>query len=84
MSRLNLSRRPGQTIRIGEHGEIEVTVVRVRGQAVDLVIAADASIPIHRQEIFLAREGLANGKSEDTEKPRPHIAYRRRARQPQP
>lgn len=57
MSRLNLSRRPGQSIRIGEQGEIEVTVVRVRGQAVDLVIEADKSIPIHREEIFIARAG---------------------------
>lgn len=56
MGRLNLSRRPGQSLRIGAQGEIQVTVVRVRGQAVDLVITADASVPVDREEIFRARQ----------------------------
>ena len=35
---------------IGEH--IVVTVVRVEGDAVRLGIAAPASVPVHRKEVF--------------------------------
>lgn len=55
MGRLTLSRRPGESILIGEHGDIQITVVRVRGHAVDIVVDADNAIPIHREEVFLAR-----------------------------
>lgn len=56
MGRLNLSRRPGESILIGEHGDIQITVVRVRGHAVDLVVDADNAIPVDRKEVFLARK----------------------------
>ena len=52
MGKLTLSRLPGQTIVIGEHAEISVTVLRLRGRHVDISITAEDHIPINRLEIY--------------------------------
>ena len=48
---LVLTRKPQQSIMIGD--EVEVTVLGVRGEKVRLGIAAPADIPVHRTEIYL-------------------------------
>ena len=48
---LVLSRRVGERLRIGP--DVEVVVLEVRGRDVRLGISAPASVPIHREEIYL-------------------------------
>ena len=48
---LILSRRPSETVRIGNN--ITVTVLAVRGNQVRLGIHAPEDISIHREEIYL-------------------------------
>jgi carbon storage regulator len=47
---LILTRRPGETLRIGDN--IEVTVLGVKGNQVRLGITAPEEVPVHRQEIY--------------------------------
>ncbi|WP_100400255.1 carbon storage regulator CsrA [Bacillus sp. FJAT-44742] len=51
---LVLTRKPNQSIQIGE--DIEIKVVAVDGDQVKLGIDAPRHIDIHRKEIFLAIE----------------------------
>jgi len=48
---LVLSRKPGETIMIGD---IVVTIVRVRGDQVQVGIDAPKTVPVHRGEIYAA------------------------------
>jgi carbon storage regulator len=48
---LVLTRRIGERLRIGP--SIEVVVLEVRGREVRLGVSAPASVPIHREEIYL-------------------------------
>ena len=48
---LVLTRRIGERLRIG--ADIEVVVLEVRGRDVRLGVRAPASVPIHREEIYL-------------------------------
>ncbi len=47
---LVLSRKQGESVVIG--GEIEVTVLEVRGNRVKLGFQGPAEVPIHRKEVF--------------------------------
>lgn len=47
---LILTRRVGETIKIGE--DIEVTVLGVKGAQVRIGINAPPSVPVHREEIY--------------------------------
>ncbi len=47
---LVLARKTGQRIVIG--GEIEITVLEVKGDQVRLGITAPRSIPVHRKELL--------------------------------
>lgn len=47
---LILTRRPGETIRIGD--DIEVTVLGVKGNQVRLGVAAPRDTEVHREEIY--------------------------------
>ncbi len=47
---LILTRRPGETIRIGD--DIRVTILTVRGKQIRLGIAAPVDVEIHREEIY--------------------------------
>ena len=49
---LVLSRRKNESIRIGTDGEIEITILEIRGDVVQLGISAPREIPIHRAEIW--------------------------------
>lgn len=48
---LVLTRRIGERLRIGP--DIELVVLDVRGRDVRLGVTAPASVPIHREEIYL-------------------------------
>ncbi len=47
---LILSRREGETIRIGN--DVSITVISVKGSQVRIGIAAPAEIAVHREEIY--------------------------------
>jgi carbon storage regulator len=49
---LVLTRKPNESIMIGD--DVEVSVVDVKGDQVKLGITAPKSIKVHRKEIFLA------------------------------
>lgn len=48
---LILTRRIGETIRIGE--DVSITVMGIRGHEIRVGIHAPKSIPVHREEIYL-------------------------------
>ena len=64
---LVLSRKPNESIIIGD--EIEIKIVEVKGDYVKLVITAPKSIPVHRKEIYEAiqRENLEAMKTKITD-----------------
>ena len=47
---LILTRRVGETIRIGD--DVDVTVLDVKGAQVRIGIQAPKDIPVHREEVF--------------------------------
>ena len=49
-SMLVLSRRKGESIRIGD--SISLTIVQVQGNRVQLAIDAPRSVPVHREEVY--------------------------------
>jgi len=49
---LVLTRKPNESIMIGD--DVEVSVVEIRGDQVKLGIKAPRNIVVHRKEIFLA------------------------------
>lgn len=63
---LILSRRPNETIMIGD--DIKVTVLGVNGSQVRIAISAPREMPVHRSEVYLrikaqeAAAGKAGGK----------------------
>jgi carbon storage regulator len=63
---LVLTRKPNQSIMIGDN--VEVTVVSVIGEKVRLGIQAPTEVPVHRKEIYLEiREGERAGESTPAE-----------------
>jgi carbon storage regulator len=60
---LILTRRIGETLRIGE--EVSITVVGIQGQQIRVGIQAPKSISAHREEIYLriTAQGQANHAS---------------------
>jgi carbon storage regulator len=48
---LVLTRRPGESVMVGD--DVVVTVLEVRGDVVRLGIKAPRSVPVHREEVFL-------------------------------
>lgn len=49
---LNISRRPGERVIIGDN--VVVEILKVDGQTVRIGIEAPRSVPIYREEIWLA------------------------------
>ena len=47
---LILTRRPGETLLIGD--EIAITVLGVKGNQVRIGITAPKDVPVHREEIY--------------------------------
>lgn len=64
---LVLSRQKDESIVIGESGEIEVTIIDVRGDKVRLGITCPKEIPVHRREIYdaIQREKEAQKQREN-------------------
>lgn len=60
---LVLSRKPGESIYIGD--DIILSVVEIRGDKVRLGIEAPTQIPVHRQEIYdaIQREKERSGEA---------------------
>jgi carbon storage regulator len=60
---LVLSRKPDESIRIGD--EIEITVIEVRGDVVKIGISAPRSVSVYRKEIYdaIQRENIAASES---------------------
>lgn len=61
---LLLTRRIGEKLCIGEAGNMEITVVGIKGSQVRLGIEAPRDVPVHRSEIFdkINAEKLADQK----------------------
>jgi len=61
---LVLSRKPNESIMIGD--EVEVKIVEVKGDYVKLGITASKTIPVHRKEIYEAiqRENIKATKTQ--------------------
>lgn len=59
---LVLSRRKDETIMIG--GDIEVSIVDIRGGKVRLAVNAPEEIPVHRREVF---DAIERDKQQDNE-----------------
>lgn len=57
---LVLSRKPGETVLIGQ--DVRVTVAEVRGQRVRLAIEAPRHVPIFRQELCLSQAQSLAGR----------------------
>lgn len=71
---LILTRRPGETVMIGD--DVELTVLGVVGNQVRIGITAPKNVPVHRREIYerIKREmkGEPDGNSNETHQdPRP-------------
>ena len=47
---LILTRRPGETIRIGD--DIEVTILEKRGHQIRVGVTSPRSLPVHRSELW--------------------------------
>ena len=47
---LILTRRPGETIRIGD--DIEITILEKRGHQIRVGVTAPRSLPVHRSEVW--------------------------------
>ncbi|EXG80993.1 MULTISPECIES: carbon storage regulator CsrA [Cryptosporangium] len=63
---LVLTRRPGESVMVGD--DVVITVLEVRGDVVRLGIRAPRSVPVHREEVFLelrAANQEAASSSED-------------------
>jgi carbon storage regulator len=63
---LVLTRRPGESVMVGD--DVVITVLEVRGDVVRLGIRAPRSVPVHREEVFLelqAANQAAASSSED-------------------
>jgi len=56
---LVITRRPEESIKIGEEAEIDIKILKVEGNQVRIGITAEESIPVHREEIYnkIKREG---------------------------
>ena len=67
---LVLSRKKNESIVIAD-GEIEVSIVEIRGDKVKLGISAPESITVDRLEVWLAKQrvGLERGSDQDSQRP---------------
>jgi carbon storage regulator len=61
---LVLSRKKDESVMIGD--DIEITVIEIRGDKVRLGVRADASIPVHRIEVYEAIQREKNSQKPHT------------------
>ncbi len=64
---LVLSRKPGETVVIGD--AIQLTVVEIRGSIVRLGLTAPRHVPIYREELGAKAESQARGQAGPSEAP---------------
>ena len=68
---LMLTRKPNQSIVIGDEDPVVITIRSVDGHHVKVGIQAKASIPVHRQEVYdkikLLQEKVPSGAHEEGE-----------------
>lgn len=57
---LVLSRRLGQSIRIGD--DITITVINSRGNHIRIGISAPQDVPVHRSEVYVRNHPSENGR----------------------
>lgn len=62
---LVLTRRPGESIMIGD--EVVVTVLDVRGDVVRVGIKAPRTVQVHREEVYLELQKANQGAASPTE-----------------
>jgi carbon storage regulator len=62
---LILTRKPSESIRVGD--EVTITVLGVKGQQVRLGIKAPRTLGVHREEIYLRIQAEADDASGDQE-----------------
>ena len=61
---LILTRRAGETLTIGDDGEIKLTVLDINRKQVRVGVTASKDVPIHRQEIYQRIQAEKNSPSE--------------------
>lgn len=66
---LILTRKPGETVMIGN--EVTLTVLGVRGNQVRIGIDAPRNVPVHRAEVFERIQRELQGKHEATAPEKP-------------
>ena len=49
---LILTRRVGETLVVGETGDVRMTVLGVKGNQVRMGVHAPKEVPVHREEIY--------------------------------
>lgn len=62
---LVLTRRPGESVMVGD--DVVITVLEVRGDVVRLGIRAPRSVPVHREEVFLELRAANQEAASSTE-----------------
>lgn len=62
---LALSRKPGESVIVGN--DIEITVLEVKGEQVKIGIRAPQSVPIYRKELFEQIQASNREASETTD-----------------
>jgi carbon storage regulator len=60
---LVLSRKTGEVIIIGEHGEIKIVITEISNNKVKVAIAAPKEVPVHRKEIYEKIVAIKNGEA---------------------
>lgn len=70
---LILTRQIGQTIVIGENGEIKLTIISKQGNKVRIGIEAPKEIAVNREEIFKAKQLDQKATSEESDQDEPLI-----------
>lgn len=58
---LILTRRAGESLRIGD--DVEVIVIGVKGQQVRIGVKAPLEVPVHREEIYQRIAGEKSAKA---------------------
>ena len=61
---LVLTRRIGESLIVGEHADVQFTVLGVKGNQVKIGVNAAKDIPVHREEIY---QRIQSNKTEPTD-----------------
>ena len=53
---LVISRRPSETLIIGQEGQIKIKILKIQGQQIRMGIEASKDISIDREEVYLLKQ----------------------------